>query len=298
VIENILRYVVILGLAVAAGASVYGALTLLHTGVLRIAARRRSWLDKLWDRNFKVVSPAHATVTVRAKQSPMPFVIGGVSLLLAIKATLTGNLFVGVALIVAGAGTAWYMMYQANHTAQGKDLTEAVERMLTAFRSHYTLNGAAFAAMEGTFPDIQSPYLEELVRNAISTFRLQGDKGEALEWLTKAHNTYLDQFVFILNRESQSSPQAVSRMLEALVKRLGAKRRLDRRLKVAVAPLEGTVRFLEAANVIAILVVVNVPFWWGYYASAPLVLLVGLAGAVGASLYFDYRIHVLSDRAL
>jgi hypothetical protein len=297
-IEWALHLVTVLGSALASAALLYGTLTALRSLGELMVSRRTSWLNRMWAAPSKGQSLMSVSVTASAKQSPLPYIVGGAAILMALKASVTGNVEVGAYILLLGAGAAWYFAREDRTKAQGKALTEATERMITAFRSHYTLNGACFAALEGTLPDINNPYLEDLVRRTISSFRIRGDKAEALGWLEKAHNTYLNQFVFILNRESQSSPQAVARMLESVVRRLEAKHRLDRRLRVAMGPLEGTVRFLEAANGVALLVVLNVPFWWNYYATTPMMLLIGMAAAVAASLYFDYRVRVLSDKAL
>jgi hypothetical protein len=119
--------------------------------------------------------------------------------------------------------------------------------------------------------------------------------------VAETRDPYLGQLAFILRHASESNQTEILGALRELSERLDERSRLKDKSRVALALVNGTVRFLQAANGVVIALAVLVPFWWQYYAGAfshQAILMIGATVALGGSWYFEQQLARIRERVL
>ena len=295
-----LHAVVVGGLALAAGSAAWGLGQLLAALGRSAFTRRKAWIDRTLERYRVRIPKPDVWPEERAARgrgvTPWLFALGAGAL--AVKALFGGSFLIALVLGALAIAGQRYLASRTTHRARRAELTTAVGELVEAFRSAYLVENAIFPALAATLPQVHSPLLAGALAQAVQIFRAGRPSGQVLAPLHALRDAYLDQLAFILERAPDAEPAVVAAALEDLTRRLAERRRIAGRLRVAMASVNGTVRFLEAVNLAALVAVVVLPFWWTYYAAHPLFLLTGLALALGATVYFDLRVQQLDEMTL
>lgn len=304
--EQILRALLVGGSALGAGVLAL-ALMLALGDTARIVARlttsrRRKWLDQTVARYTR--KPANPESETRASSRGIlalltPSVIAAsVCTALALKAAFTGSIPIALFFVLLGFGASRYLARAGIGATERNRIAEAVTRLVDAFRSTYLVSASTFHALEDAAPEVQEPRVSAALDRARAAYRNGQAPERALALLDQVGDAYLAQFAFILRRAPDSDARITTTALDDLARRLAERRRIAGRLRIAMASVNATVRFLEAANIAAVLVVLLHPFWWEYYVARPEQLIGGMVFALVAVVYFDLRAQELAERTL
>jgi len=264
--------------------------------------RRRRW-ERVVQRYFAQPAPAYADrqagkPAARGSGRLTPPLIAGLGLVLAAKALADAPL---VAAYLAGAGLVM-ARYLSRAQARGAQalLTAQVGDLVSAYRSVYLVNPALFPALEEAARNLDEP-LKNMLQRAIQANQMRIPPERIFADLRRVGNPYLNQFLFILERAPESDAAAVSAALAELEARLRQRAHLQGRAKVALAMLSGTVRFLQGANLAAILIALWLPLFWNFYASSLQrqgIFLAAVTAVLVGSVYFDQELAKLQERVL
>lgn len=305
-LELLLHVTFIAASALAAGLFAHAVLAffvqLLRWGLAR---RRPRWMQAMLA--WRSVARVPRAVT-GAKTNILPqWIALGLVWGLALKAVATGGLLIGVYL--ACVGVALYVYLTHRGAASGRaTITDAVGELVAAYYSSYLVIPTVFGALDEaskTLSGSKQPghlLLLDAVQRAISAFNAGQTTEMSLAQLSAdAQDPYLTQFVFILRHASESNQQEILGALRSMSERLEQRARLKDKSRVALALVNGTVRFLQTANAVVIALAVIAPFWWNFYAgsaSRQAVLMIGTTIALCGSWYFEQQLTQIRERVL
>ena len=297
--ELILRGLIVLGAALAVGLTVGGGLNALAALARTVLRRRHTRLERLL-RYYRAPTP-DALPSARALApavSRMPLILLAATLALALKTALTGSPLIGLFLAALGFVGQRYLAAQATQRGRRRALAAHVPRLVEAFRSAYLVESAVFPALASARQEIESPALGAALERANDAFRAGRTLDAAFAPLDELDDPYLRQFVFILRRAPHADAAAVSRALEDLARRLATRRRLAGQMRIALASVGGTTRFLGAANAAAFVAVLTMPFLWNFFTAQALIFIAASSAVAAALFYFDLRVRMLEEMAL
>ena len=226
---------------------------------------------------------------------------------LAVKALLTGGWLVGAYLIAVGIALFAYL--SRRDTAGGREtITDAVGEFVSAYYSAHLVTPTVFGALDEALKTLEGSkepghvQLARAVKRTVDAFHSGKLTEEALgQMVAETRDPYLGQLAFILRHVSKSNQKEIVMALRDLSERLEQRMRLKDKSRVAFALVNGTVRFLQAANVTVIALAVLASFWWNYYAGpvSHQVILIGAATlAFSGSWYFEEQLRQIRERVL
>lgn len=269
--------------------------------------RRRRWLEQTLARwtiaarttetaESNSSSPSLGAVLKQWRSPAFLALLGG--MVLGGKAALSGSPVLGLFLFGAGIVLQRYFTHQPTTARERARLADAAARVIETFRSAYLVTPSVFQALAEAVPAARHPRVQHALERALNAHQSGQSLERALEPLDQVGDPHLSQLAFVLRRVGASDNQAIIQALEDLARRLTERRRIVGRLRVAMASINATVRFLEVANLALLTAIVFVPFWWEYYVQHPAILMAGVSLALVAFVYFDLRTQELLERAL
>ena len=214
---------------------------------------------------------------------------------LSLKSPLVAGCIVALAVVLSR-----YLEWRRSR-ARLAEVNEELEKMVTVLHSAYLVRPVVAPALEEAIRSIQGP-LREAVERTIREIWVGSNPKEAYSSLGKAlANPYLAQLGLILERAEESSPVQVGQALRELATRLRQRKRLQARVKATMSMLSGTVRFLQGANALAIVIVLATPTLRDFYFESlqrQALFGVALTVVLGTSLFFDQRLSSLKERII
>ncbi|TAK36104.1 MAG: hypothetical protein EPO21_03920 [Chloroflexota bacterium] len=208
--------------------------------------------------------------------------------------------FLAACFIALGLLLSRYLTWRRSRAGLSQVSAE-LERMVTALHSAYLVRPVVASALEEAARSVQGP-LREAVERALRGVWVGGSPKEAYASLGKAVGSpYLAQLGLVLERAEECSPMLVGEALKDIAGRLKRRKRLQARVKASMSMLAWTVRFLQGANALAVVIVLATPslrdFYIGSFQRQGL-FAIALAAVLGASLYFDHQLASLRERVL
>lgn len=290
--------------ALAAGLIAYVVLATTMQLIRWVFARRQPrWLRAMRMLRVRAIKPPTGV-----KTNALPrWIALGLVLGLALKAFASGGFLVGAYLALVGIALYAYLSRRAASVGH-ETITDAVGELVAAYYSAYLVIPTVFGALDEavkTLGGSKHPghlQLQAAAAHAIRAFNAGQTTEEALDRMVdQARNPYLNQLAFILRHASESNQKEILGALRGLSERLEQRTRLKDKSRVALALVNGTVRFLQAANGAVIALAVFAPFWWDFYATSvtrQMLLMLGATVALGGSWYFEQQLTQIRERVL
>ena len=199
--------------------------------------------------------------------------------------------------LLAGGILTWYIFARARKPSYGEQVDELAERL----ESIWTVKPQPFSALGETVEGLDEP-LKGLILRALNAYRI-GIPSERIwaQLREEGRDPYLTQLVDILAWAEAAGMKEVEEALSDLVKRLVARRDLNRRAKVSLALTAGTVKFLQAANLAAIVSVALTPYLRSFYSEGlPRQLMFFLIALIplGGALYMQNEMERIREKVL
>ncbi len=227
----------------------------------------------------------------------LPFLpaLGGVVLAVAVRDVLLSPY-----LALLGAGLTWFLRQQRTRKTQAA-ITNQVKALVVLFRSRFAVGESPFSVLVEIEDDLPKGAVAAAVRQAVNTYQTSGSVEKALASLRGLHNPYLARLAMVLETSGSASTEAISDEVKRIEADLKARDRLAGQARASLALLKGTVRFLQAANLAAIVASVALPLWRDFFTSTLQRRGTFLAATLFltlASLYFDQEIGMQEEKAL
>ena len=203
-------------------------------------------------------------------------------------------------LVVVGVGMAFFLRSKRDRKEQTA-LTEQVKALVLLFRSRFSVGESPFAVLADVLEDLPEGRIKRAVERTVDTYRARGDADEALTVMRNVRNPFLSRLVMILDASGSAETEVILGELKELEDDLKNRDRLAGQARATLAMLKGTVSFLQAANLTAVIASVALPLWHDFFTStlqrrgtflaATMFLLV-------ASLFFHQEISLQEDKVL
>jgi Flp pilus assembly protein TadB len=230
-------------------------------------------------------------------QEALIYLPGVAALLLAIPIR---DVLLSPYLVLLGAGLTWFL--GARHTRQTQAaISTQIRSLVVLFRSRYAVGASPFAVLAEIQDDLPPGPVAAAVRRAVNAYGSTGSVATALAPLRDLHNPYLARLAMVLETSGAASTQAIVDEVERIEDDLKERDRLAGQARASLALLKGTVRFLQAANLAAIVAAVVLPLWRDFFTSTLQRRGTFLAATLFltlASLYFDQEIALQEEKAL
>lgn len=232
--------------------------------------------------------------TLRASSSLWPILIalGGVG-----GAILARDLLVSSALLALGLAGAFALNARAKGRRTKVEI-EAVQTLVDNFESMFLVHRSAFAPLQEAAAMMEPSRVREAVESALDRHRLGRTVDECLRPLRSLDSQFVDEFVFILERVSESDEKITLALLRRLSTRLRQRRTRANRAKVTTARLISTVRVLQGALACALAASLWLDLWRYYWLASlgnrALFVALALAG-LGMSAYFERRVQEMQE---
>jgi len=217
-----------------------------------------------------------------------------------ILAILAGDWLLSPYLVAVGLGLTFFFRTKQGRKEQAV-LTEQIKSLVLLFRSRYAVGESPFAVLADVLDDLPEGRIRETVQRTVDTYHARGDAEEALAVMRRVRNPYLSRLVMILDASHSAQTEVISTELKGLETDLKSRDRLAGQAKATLALLNGTVSFLQGANLTALVVSVALPLWHDFFTSTLRRRGTFLAATVFllvASLFFDQEISLQEDKVL
>jgi len=217
-----------------------------------------------------------------------------------ILAILAGDWLLSPYLVAVGLGLTFFFRTKQGRKEQAV-LTDQIKSLVLLFRSRYAVGESPFAVLAQVLDDLPKGRIGETVRRTVDTYHARGDTEEALAVMRRVRNPYLSRLAMILAASNSAQTEVILTELKGLETDLKSRDRLAGQAKATLALLNGTVSFLQVANLTAVAASVALPLWHDFFTSTLQRRGTFLAATVFllvASLFFDQEISLQEDKVL
>lgn len=227
----------------------------------------------------------------------LPFVpaLGGVILAVGMRDALLSPY-----LVLLGTGLTWFLRSRRTRKTQAA-ITNQVKALVVLFRSRFAVGESPFSVLVEIEDDLPKGTVAAAIRQAVNTYQTSGSVEKALAPLRGLHNPYLARLAMVLETSGSASTEAIVAEVAHIEDDLKERDRLAGQARASLALLKGTVRFLQTANLAAIVASVALPLWRDFFTSTLQRRGTFLAATLFltlASLYFDQEIGLQEEKAL
>ena len=217
-----------------------------------------------------------------------------------ILAVLVRDALLSPYLAILGAGLTWFFQARKTRKTQAAISTQ-VRSLVVLFRSRYAVGESPFSVLAEIQEDLPRGPVAIAVRRAVNAYGSSGSVTKALDSLRDLNNPYLARLAMVLETSGSASTEAVADEVRRIEDDLKERARLAGQARASLALIKGTVKFLQAANLAAIVAAVALPMWRDFFTSTLQrrgTFLAATAFMVLASLYFDQEIGLQEEKAL
>jgi len=249
--------------------------------------RWQRWLDALRQRDERETAG-------RPRPDLLPLLPAGGGLALAL---LGHDWLLSPYLLVLGLALARFLQGRRSRKEQAA-ITEQVKALVVLFRSRFAVGQSPFAVLAEVLPELPEGRVREAAEKAVTAYHAGGDVQAALAAMREIGNQYLSRFALVLEAAPSSTTEAMLDEVHRLEADLAARDRLRGQGRASLALLKGTVRFLQAANAVAVVGTVLFPLWRDFFSSTLQrrgTFLAATLFAVLAFLYFDQEIGIQEE---
>ena len=286
----------------ALGIGALSAWLLLAAGNLAVRVRQlyrprwRSALETFFDRD-ETDEQERRSGSTSTFLDLLPFLpaLGGVLLAVAMRDGLLSPY-----LVLLGAALTWFLRSRRTRKTQAA-ITNQVRTLVVLFRSRFAIGESPFSVLVEIEDDLSKGAVAAAVHRAVNAYQTSGSVEKALTPLRDLHNPYLARLAMVLETSGSASTEAIVAEVAHIEDDLKERDRLAGQARASLALLKGTVRFLQAANLAAIVASVALPVWRDFFTSTLQRRGTFLAATLFltlASLYFDQEIGLQEEKAL
>jgi hypothetical protein len=268
---------------------------LTHWGLVSVADLVRG-LHRRFSRRYRLDRVLGRVTSITAEQQssrrlPVPFMVGlGAGLALAVA---WHHPVISPWWMVLG-GLAGWMLVSTRPSLQRETLRD-LETLVSGVRAMYIVGQSVFGPLEAVAQDLPSgSELRIAVEEAVRRHRAGRTVDESLGVL-KGRWSFLDRLILILSESSLADTGSVRDALLGLEEQIQKSRNLLDRARVVLTVNLLTLRVLQVANLVAIVVVTVIPTWHRFFAARPAMLVAAtLAGLLG-SWYFASEMRRIEE---
>jgi Flp pilus assembly protein TadB len=218
----------------------------------------------------------------------------------AILAVVMRDVLLSPYLVLLGTGLTYFFRARRARKAQSA-VTEQVRVLIVLFRSRYAVGESPFAVLVEIQDDLPKGPVALAVRRATNIYQTNGSVAEALAPLRDLKNPYLVRLVMVLETSGSASTEVVVDEIRRIEDDLKERDRLAGQARASLALIKGTVKFLQATNLTAVVVAATLPMWRDFFTSTLQrrgTFLAATMFLVLASIYFDQEIGLQEEKAL
>ena len=206
---------------------------------------------------------------------------------------------------LAGAAAAWdpllspwlallgYLIFRGLNSGRqqttGRAAGEELLQLLNSFRSIWSVQESLFGALEEAAADLEFGVVRQAVRRVAARARTGMNLDDALTPLRDLPSPTARQVAYVLGQLPETDEGTGRRVLDELEERLRRSRRLRRRAETVLILTRLTLRALQVANAIAVVVALTMPLWADFFTaslSRRLTFIAATLMVVGGSAYF------------
>jgi hypothetical protein len=227
----------------------------------------------------------------------LPFLpaLGGIVLAIAVRDGLLSPY-----LLLLGAVLAIFLRERRMRKTQAV-ITNQVKTLIVLFRSRFVVGESSFSVLAEIAHGLPKGAVAVAVHRAVSAYQAGSSVEVALAPLRGLRNPYLVRLVMVLGTSGSASTKAIVDEVTRIEADLKERDRLAGQARASLALLKGTVRFMQAANLAAIVASVVLPVWRDFFTSTLQRRGTFLAATLFltlASLYFDQEVELQEEKAL
>jgi hypothetical protein len=203
-------------------------------------------------------------------------------------------------LVLLGVGLTFFLRARRARRTQSA-ITGQVKALIVLFRSRYAVGASPFSVLVEIQDDLPTGAVAVAVRRATNIYQTNGSVPEALAPLRELKNPYLARLAMVLETSGSASTEVVVDEVRRIEDDLKERDRLAGQARASLALIKGTVKFLQATNLTAVVVAVALPMWRDFFTSTLQRRGTFLAATMFlalASIYFDQEIGLQEEKAL
>ena len=203
-------------------------------------------------------------------------------------------------LVLLGVGLTYFIRVKRARRTQSA-VTGQVKSLIVLFRSRYAVGESPFSVLVEIQDDLPKGPVAVATRRATNIYQTNGSVTEALAPLRDLKNPYLARLVMVLETSGSASTKVVVDEIRRIEDDLKERDRLAGQARASLALIKGTVKFLQATNLTAVVVAVALPMWHDFFTSTLQrrgTFLAATMFLVLASIYFDQEIGLQEEKAL
>ena len=198
--------------------------------------------------------------------------------------------------LVAGGLVTYFLVEQRRRAAEIIQPRQIVQLVLS-LRSIYQLQPSVFSSLQQVTEKLEQP-LRGLIEVMTQTYYLTSSPARAFqEFRKRTNNTYLHQFIYILEMGEAATSDAMITALDSFVDRMRMHDELRRGIETNLSSVTGQTRFMQILSLLIILVVGVVPTLRTAYRSVSMqiVFMIIMSVALGTSWYIEKRVSTLKE---
>ena len=180
-------------------------------------------------------------------------------------------------------------MQAGRQQATGEAVGDDLERLLNSFRSIWSVQASLFGALEDAAGDLEPGAVQAAVRQAADRARTGMAVEESLTPLCGLPSRVARQVAYVLEQLPNSDEVTGRRVLDELEVRLRRARRLRERAGTVLVLTRLTLRALQVANGVAIVVALTLPLWADFFTASigrRMTFIAATLMVAGGSAYF------------
>jgi len=186
--------------------------------------------------------------------------------------------------IALGLACGWILI--STRSVVGREGLKELETFIASLKSIFVVGQSVFGGLETAAGDLDEGPLQTAVLEAVRRFGVDSSASRALNALKEMKWRHLTRLAVILENVGFSDDESIRKALSQLELAVRRTRELRNRARTALTLTRLTLRFLQVANLGAVIAVTVLPMWRGYYVVRPLAMMAATGLTVAGSWYF------------
>lgn len=197
--------------------------------------------------------------------------------------------------MVAGLGILllWWLNF-AQRSRQGDQVNEDAEMVAMQVRAHLRTNHSLISALRSV--QLPKGRLRHALDEVVLRLEMQESPEEAAKPLAALPGTETARLATLISKSAIITEDVQLSLLEDLEQESNRQKLLRSKMRQVLALVKGTIRLLQGAVALALLVTFVVPEWRMFFLqdiSHRMTMMILVAAAAVASLYFEFEVYQL-----
>jgi len=211
------------------------------------------------------------------------------------------GLLISIYLIALGVLITLYYVFWRTKAKAETELNVEILKLVEEFHGQYKLTPPIFLALSQSRLKVNEPLRGHVTATVESFYVTASQKRAFTELRQRVPNSYLNQFVYILERSETASREVVQQALERLVARLRRREQLREETETDLTMITGQTKLILILGIAMLLVMASIPSLRDVYTQSRngQILFIVLASiGVLTTYYIDRRTTSLKEKVL